>query len=84
MQPAEAGEQHWATIAHETFEYGVVPWAGRPYAQWVRTWSREHPRDPRGLTQVPEKIYSAFQQRTPGQRLTRQGAERLGYPSGPR
>jgi hypothetical protein len=84
MEPADddSGE-HWATIAQETFEHGVVPWAGRPYANWVRTWSRAHPRDPRGLAQVPEKIYLAFQQRTPGQRLTRQGAERLGFPSGP-
>jgi len=82
MHSAEEGE-NWATIAHETFEHGVVPWAGRPYAEWVRTWSREHPRDPRGLTQVPGNIYLAFQQRTPGQRLTRQGAKRLGYPSHP-
>ena len=73
----------WATIAFETFEHGVVPWAGRPYAPWVRKWSRPHPGDPRGLTQVPEKIYRAFQDRTPGQRLSLQAAERLGYPGHP-
>jgi hypothetical protein len=80
---AETGEQ-WATIAHETFEHGVVPWAGRPYAQWVRTWSRAHPNDPRGLTQVPEKIYRAFQARTPGLRLSPKTAAGLGFPGGPR
>ena len=70
-------------MAHETFEFGVVPWAGRPYAGWVRAWARPHPGDPRGLVQVPEDIYEAFQQRTPGQRLSRRGAEDLGYPSVP-
>jgi hypothetical protein len=81
MQQSESGE--WATIAHETFEHGVVPWAGRPYAEWVRTWSRALPADPRGQTQVPEKIYRAFQHRTPGVRLTLTTARGLGYPGDP-
>jgi hypothetical protein len=73
----------WATMARETFEFNVVPWAGRPYAEWVRAWARAHPGDPRGLVQLPEQIYHAFQQRTPGQRLSRQVAASLGYPSVP-
>jgi hypothetical protein len=70
-------------MASETFEHSVVPWAGRTYVQWVRAWARPHPVDSRGLMQVREDIYRAFQQRTPGQRLSRQAAERLGYPSVP-
>jgi hypothetical protein len=73
----------WSTVARETFEYNVVPWAGRSYADWVRAWSRPHPGDPRGLVQVPERIYAAFQRRTPGQRLSRKEAQALGYPSVP-
>src|ERR1700730_13323977 len=80
MQQVDNGAE-WATIAFETFEHGVVPWAGRPYAPWVRTWSRPHPGDPRGLTQVPEKIYRAFQTRTPGERLSLVTAKGLGYPA---
>src|SRR6266851_6528958 len=72
-----------ATLARETFEYSIVPWAGRTYEQWVRAWSRLHPCDPRGLVQVPESIFHAFQQRTPGQRLTKAQAIALGYPSVP-
>ena len=81
MQQPESGE--WATIAHETFEFGVVPWAGRPFANWVRTWSRAFPGEPRGQSQGPEKIYSAFLHRTPGQRLTLRTAQGLGYPGDP-
>jgi hypothetical protein len=76
-------EAEFATVARETFEYGVVTWAGRKCEEWVRTWSRPHPRDPRGLVQVPEAIYTAFQQRTPGQRLSSREAEALGYPRVP-
>jgi hypothetical protein len=73
----------WATMASETFEYSVVPWASRTYVEWVRAWARPHPTDPRGLVQVPTEIYQAFQQRTPGERLSRKGAQGLGYPSVP-
>lgn len=73
----------WASVAHETFEFNLVPWAGRKYAPWMRAWARPHPGDPRGLIQVPEDVYRAFQLRTPGQRLTRATVEGLGYPSVP-
>src|SRR5262245_36317679 len=76
-------EAEFATVARETFEYGVVTWAGRKYEERVRTWSRPHPRDPRGLVEVPESIYAAFQQRTPGQRLSSRQAQALGYPRVP-
>jgi hypothetical protein len=82
MAEAETGES-WATIARETFEYNVVPWAGRPYAEWVRAWARAHPRDPRGTVQLPTRMYQAFQQRTPGERMSRKVAAALGYPSVP-
>ena len=81
MHSSSADEM--ATVARETFEYSVVPWAGRKYEEWVRAWARRHPRDPRGLVQLPEPIYRAFQERTPGQRLTSQQAARLGYPRVP-
>jgi hypothetical protein len=35
------------------------------------------------MMQVPEDVYRAFQQRTPGLRLSRQTIETLGYPSVP-
>jgi hypothetical protein len=73
----------WATVARETFEYSIVPWAGRSYAEWVRAWSRVHPRDPRGLVQVPEDVFQAYQHRSPGERLSRGTASELGYPSVP-
>jgi len=73
----------WSSVARETFEYNLVPWAGRKYAEWMRAWARPHPGDPRGLVQVPEDVYRAFQQRTPGQRLSRQTVESLGYPRVP-
>jgi hypothetical protein len=69
-----------ATVARETFEHGIVPWAGRKYEPWVRARSNLHPRDPRGLVQLPQSIYSAYQHRTQGQRLTREQARELGYP----
>lgn len=72
-----------ASVARETFVYSILPWAGRKYEPWVRAWARKHPRDPNGLIQVPDQIYRAFQQRTPGQRLSRQEASALGYPSVP-
>jgi hypothetical protein len=72
-----------ATVARETFEFNIVPWAGRKYEEWVRAWARRHPRDPTGLVQLPSSIFKAFQSRTPGQRLSRQEAEALGYPSVP-
>jgi hypothetical protein len=72
-----------AAVARETFEFSIVPWAGRKYEEWVRSWARKHPRDPNGLVQLPATIYRAFQQRTPGQRMTRQQAEALGYPRVP-
>ncbi|HEV7666597.1 MAG TPA: hypothetical protein VGQ62_23890 [Chloroflexota bacterium] len=78
-----ASDSSWATVAYETFEHGVIPWVGRPYAQWLRAWSRPHPGDPRGLMQLPTDVYQAFQQRAPGLRLSRQAAEGLGYPSVP-
>ena len=73
----------WASIARESFEYNLVPWAGRKYAEWLRAWSRPHPGDPRGLVQVPADVYRAFQQRTPGQRVSPQTIMGLGYPSVP-
>lgn len=73
----------WASVARETFEYNLVPWAGRTYAEWLRAWARPHPGDPHGLGQVPDDVFRAFQQRTPGQRLSRQVVEGLGYPSVP-
>jgi hypothetical protein len=73
----------WSTMATETFKFNVVPWAGRAYAEWVRAWSRPHPGDPIGLVQLPIPIYQAFQQRAPGQRLSRKDAERLGFPRVP-
>jgi hypothetical protein len=73
----------WATVARESFEHSVIPWAGRPYAEWVRAWSRPHPGDAKGLVQLPVDVYTAFQQRTPGLRLSRKSAESLGYPSVP-
>jgi hypothetical protein len=72
-----------STIARETFEYSVVTWAGRKYEEWIRAWARPHPLDPRGLVQLPRSIYTAFQQRTPGERLSRKQAEALGYPRVP-
>jgi hypothetical protein len=83
MESSSTTPPELATIARETFEYNVVPWAGRKYEEWVRAWARRHPRDPRGLVQLPQPIYEAFQQRTPGQRLTSQQAARLGYPRVP-
>jgi hypothetical protein len=70
-------------LARESFEHSLVPWAGRKYAEWLRAWARPHPGDPRGMIQVPENVYKAFQQRTPGQRLSRETVESLGYPSVP-
>jgi hypothetical protein len=72
-----------ATVALETFEYGVITWAGRNYEEWVRAWARPHSLDPRGLVQLPETMYRAFQQRTPGQRLAKKEAAALGYPRVP-
>jgi hypothetical protein len=72
-----------STIARETFEYSVVTWAGRKYEEWIRAWARPHPVDPRGLVQLPRSIYTAFQQRAPGERLSRDQAEALGYPRVP-
>jgi hypothetical protein len=83
MQDSETSGPELATVARETLEYSIVPWAGRKYEEWVRAWARKHPRDPNGLVQVPQTIYRAFQQRTPGQRLSRKEAEALGYPSVP-
>jgi hypothetical protein len=71
-----------ATIARETFEYGVITWSGRKYEDWMRAWARPHPLD-RGLVQLPRHMYTAFQQRAPGQRLNRKEAEALGYPGVP-
>jgi hypothetical protein len=73
----------WASVARETFEYNFVPWAGRNYAEWLRAWARPHPGDPRGVIQVPADVFAAFQQRTPGQHLSRQTVETLGYPRVP-
>ena len=72
-----------ATVARETFEYNVIPWAGRRHAAWVRAWSRPHPGDPRGLVQLPASLHEAFQQRVTGERLSRKTAEQLGFPSVP-
>jgi hypothetical protein len=71
-----------ATIARETFEYGVIMWSGRKYEEWMRAWARPHPLD-RGLVQLPQNIYTAFQQRAPGERLSAKQAEALGYPRVP-
>ncbi len=83
MPESSESSAGWASVARETFEYNLVPWAGRKYAEWMRAWARPHPGDPRGLVQIPEDVYRAFQQRTPGQRLSRQTIESLGYPSVP-
>jgi hypothetical protein len=83
MADAEPRGPVWATVARETFEYGVIPWAGRTYEGWVRAWSRAHPRDPVGLRQLPKDIFDAFQLRPIGQRLAKKEAEALGYPSVP-
>jgi hypothetical protein len=83
MQHADGTLGSWSTVARETFEYSIIPWAGRKYAPWVRAWSRPHPGDPTGLVQVPEPIYNGFHARRPMQRLDRAGAEQLGYPSVP-
>ena len=83
MTESDSAEAELSTIARETFEYSVVPWAGRKYEEWVRAWGRRHPRDPHGLVQLPMPLYRAFQQRTPGQRLTSRQAEALGYPRVP-
>lgn len=76
-------EGELATAARETFEYSIIPWAGRKYESWVRSWARPHPRDPRGLVQVPTQIFEAWQQRLPGQRLNAKDAQALGYPRVP-
>ncbi|HET6315455.1 MAG TPA: hypothetical protein VFG86_03275 [Chloroflexota bacterium] len=81
MQQIE--QSNWATVARETFEYNMIPWAGRRYAQWLRAWSRPHPGDPSGLTQVPAQMFALFQKRVPQQRLSRKEAEELGYPGVP-
>src|SRR4051794_5922461 len=73
---------NWGSLAGGSFEHGIVPWAGRKYASWIRAWARPHAND-RGLVQVPELVARAFQQRVPGQRLTRGQAELLGYPGVP-
>jgi len=73
----------WATVARETFEYNVVPWSGRRYAEWVRAWARPAANDPTGLVQLPQTMYEAFQHRVPGERLSRQTADELGYPGVP-
>jgi hypothetical protein len=72
-----------ATVARETFEYSIVTWAGRKYEEWVRSWARPHPRDARGLVQLPTSIFEAWQRRAPGQRLTAREAQALGYPRVP-
>jgi hypothetical protein len=76
-------ESDLATVARETFEYGIVTWAGRKYEEWVRAWASPHPVDPRGLVQLPTEIYAAFRQRAPGQRLSSKEAAALGYPRVP-
>ena len=82
-QDRESELGKYATVARETFEYNIIPWADRKYARWVRAWSRAHPSDPSGLVQVPEVIYRAFQSRPPGQRMSKQVAQSLGYPRVP-
>jgi hypothetical protein len=74
---------NWATVARETFEHNVVPWAGRRYAEWARAWSRPLPGDPVGQMQLPRAMYEAFLQRSPGQRLAKDVASQLGYPGVP-
>jgi len=80
--PEQTGAD-WATVARETFEFSVIPWAGRPYADWVRAWSRPHPGDPRGLMQLPQEVYATFQQRVPGQRMSSKTAPAVVYPRVP-
>jgi hypothetical protein len=72
-----------STVARETFEYSIVTWAGRKYEEWVRSWARPHPRDPRGLVQLPTNVFEAWQQRQPGLRLSAKEAVALGYPRVP-
>jgi hypothetical protein len=79
----EGDAEEFATVARETFEYSVVPWAGRKYESWIRSFARPHPRDAHGLVQVPKILLDAYQQRTPGQRLTSREAAALGYPRVP-
>ena len=78
MQPTQ-----WVPVARETLEYSMVPWVGHRYVPWLRGWSRPHPTDPHGLVLVPEPLYKAFQQRTVGQRITREQLQALGYPRVP-
>jgi hypothetical protein len=80
---AETDLGSWATVARETFEYNVVPWAGRRYAEWVRAWARPHPGDPVGLVQLPQAMWDAFKRRAPMQRLAKDVADALGYPGVP-
>ena len=82
MQEPVDSAPELATVAKESFEFNIVPWAGRKYEEWVRAWARRHPLDP-GLVQVPNDVFAAFKKRTQGQRLTRQEAEGLGYPRVP-
>jgi hypothetical protein len=81
--PLASSGQVLATIAHESFEHSLVPWAGRKYEPWLRGWTRRHPIDSVGLVQVPEVIFKAYQTRTPGERLSKKQAQDLGYPHVP-
>jgi len=80
---AETDLGTWATVARETFEHNVVPWAGRRYGPWVRAWARPVDGDPNGLVQLPQAMFEIFQQRFHGQRLSRRSANALGYPGVP-
>jgi hypothetical protein len=73
-------ERMMVPVAREIFEYEMVPWIGREYAAWLRTSARPHPADPHRLVLIPEPIYTAFQQRNPGERATRAQLEAMGYP----
>ena len=81
MQDTEPGAQ--ASVAQETLEYSLVPWAGRTFEPWLRGWTLRHPVDPVGMVQLPLPIWKAYQARTPGARLTRRQADELGYPNVP-
>src|SRR5262245_59371633 len=80
---AETDLGTWTTVARETLDYNVVPWAGRRYAPWVRAWARPLALDPTGQVELPQAMYEAFKERVLGQRLSRRTARELGYPGVP-
>jgi len=67
-------------VAREVFEYQMIPWIGRHYAAWLRTAARPHPADPHRLVLVPERVYQVFEERRPGETVTRDQLAAMHYP----